>query len=503
MLRAVRVTAHSPASSLRPPLAAGPDAAKALLSPRQWLLALVIYLGAQMLVRLWAGEALERDESEQVLWAQQLALGFGTQPPLYTWLQRAVFELVGVSVLGLTLLKHGLLALTYLFTFAAARTLMPGPLAALAAASMLLLPQISVDSHRDLTHVVLCTTTTAATWWAVLALRRRPTLWGYAALGLAVGLGMLSKYSYAVVALALLLALATAADTRSLLLHRGMVLALAVAALVVAPHALWLLSNLPQATGGTLAKMGATSGLPWIEKLRLGFGELIVSTVWFLTPLWIVLAALFARGRSREGSVPGPACGLMRRYLAAIAALLLALVLAGALTQVKGRWLQPFLVVAPLAFFACAPQLRHHPRLAALQRVLLVWAVLMVVLMTVRMPFNGWRGRTEVMHVPVRTLAQALRDAGYDGRPIVATRNTLGGALRVQFAPARVVVVGLRDEPLPDAALWIGQGEGPGALAAIERAAGRSAAAPQSIALRPVHAPASAAPLHFTFSLQP
>ncbi|HMO46370.1 MAG TPA: glycosyltransferase family 39 protein [Rubrivivax sp.] len=474
-----------------------------MLSPRQWLLVLLIYLGAQVLVRLWAGQALERDESEQVLWAQQLALGYGAQPPLYTWLQRAVFEILGVSVLGLTLLKHGLLALTYLFTFAAARMLMPAALAALAAASLLLLPQISVDSHRDLTHVVLCTTVAAATVWAVLALRQRPTRWRYAALGLAVGLGMLSKYSYTIVALALLLALAAAADTRALLRQRGMVLTIAVAALVVAPHALWLLSNLPQATGGTLAKMGATSGLPWNEKLRLGLVGLVVAAIWFLTPLSIVLAALFVRGRSREGGAPGPACGLMRRYLGAIAALLLALVLAGALTQVKGRWLQPFLVAAPLAFFACAPQLRHHPRLPALQRVLLVWAVLLVALMVVRMPFNGWRGRTEVMHVPVRALAQALRDAGYDGRPIVTPSRTLGGALRVQFAPAQVVVVGLGGEALPDTALWIGPGEGPAALAAIEGATGQPTAAARSIALPAVHAPASAAPLHFTFSLQP
>ena len=307
MLRAMRSTSRFPGSARRPRPAAGLDPAAALLSPRSWLLVLVVYLGAQVLVRLWAGEALERDESEQVLWAQQLALGFGTQPPLYTWLQRAVFEVVGVSVLGLTLLKHGLLALTYLFTFAAARTLMPGPLAALAAASMLLIPQISLDSHRDLTHVVLCTTLTAATWWAVLGLRQRPTLRGYAALGLAMGLGVLAKYNFVAVALALLLALATATDTRALLVHRGMVLTAAIATLIVAPHALWLLSNLPQATSGTLAKMGATSALPWGEKVRLGVIELVVATAWFLTPLWIVLAALFVRAGRREGRVPGPA----------------------------------------------------------------------------------------------------------------------------------------------------------------------------------------------------
>lgn len=471
-------------------------------SAARWLLALAVYLGAQVLVRLWTGDALELDEAEQVLWTQRLALGYGTQPPLYTWLQRGVFELVGVSVLGLTLLKHALLALTYLFTFAAARTLMPVPLAALASASMLLIPQIGWESHRDLTHTVACTTMAAAAWWAVLALRERPTPARFAALGLAAGLGVLAKYSFVAVALALWLALATAPETRRLALHRGMALAAAVAAAVVAPHALWLAGNLAQATGGTLEKMGTAAALPWGEGVLRGLGRLALVTVAFLTPLWIVLAVLFVRRGWRDDVVPGPGCGLLRRYVAAVFALLLGLVIAGALTHLKARWLQPFLFVAPLAFFACAPHLARHPRLPLLRRVIALWAVLLVAAMAARAPLDGWRGTPDELNVPARALAQALRDAGYDGRPIVTSDATLGGVLRLQFAPAPVAVVGR--EPLPDAAaLWIAPGDGPGALAAIEGATGHPAAAPSTLALPPAHAPATASPLRYTFSLQP
>lgn len=470
----------------------------------RWLLALAVYLGAQVLVRLWTGEALELDEAEQVLWTQRLALGYGTQPPLYTWLQRGVFEVVGVSVLGLTLLKNGLLALTYLFTYAAARTLMPMPLAALASASMMLIPQIGWESQRDLTHSVVCTTMAAATWWAVLALRARATPARYAALGLALGLGLLGKYSFAGFAAALLLALAAAADTRALVFDRRITLAAAVAAAVVAPHALWLLSNLAQATGGTLDKMGAAAGLGWSDGVLRGLGRLAGATVSFLTPLWIVLVGLFVRRGWRDGVVPGAGCGLMRRYLAAVAALLLALVLAGVVTHFKGRWLQPFLFIAPVAFFACAPHLVRHARLPALRRLLAVWAVLLVVLMAARVPLNGWRGDPDEMNLPVASLVQALRDAGYDGQPIVSANANLAGVLRLQFAPAPVAVVGRDLDPLPaGGALWIGPGDGPHALAAIERATGTSAAAPQTVALPPTHAPASAAPMTYTFSLQP
>lgn len=496
MLRAVPAPAYRPV----PPPANGAVAPSAA----RWLLALAVYLGAQVLARLWTGEALELDEAEQVLWTQRLALGYGAQPPLYTWLQRGVFELVGVSVLGLTLLKHALLASTYLFTFAAARKLMPTSLAALASASMLLIPQIGWESHRDLTHTVACTTMAAAAWWAVLALRERPTPIRFAALGLAVGLGVLAKYSFAGVALALWVALVAAADTRWLALHRGMALAVVVAAAVVAPHALWLVANLTPATGGTLDKMGATAALPWGTGALRGLGRLALATVSFLTPLWIVLAALFVRRGWRDDVVPGAGCGLTRRYLAAVFASLIALVVAGALTQVKPRWLQPLLFVAPLSFFACAPHLVQHPRLPLLRRVLAAWAVLLVALMAVRAPLDGWRDTLDELNVPARALAQALRDAGYDGQPIVTTDATLGGVLRLQFAPATVAVVGRGHDPLPTAAaLWIAPGDRPDALAAIAGATGRAPAAPRTLAVPPAHAPATAAPLRYTFSLQP
>ncbi len=86
--------------------------------PLAWLLALAL---AHVLVRVAVSPALKWDEAEQMLWSQQLALGYGAQPPLYTWLQWGVNALVGPSVLALSLLKHALLALTYALMWLAAR----------------------------------------------------------------------------------------------------------------------------------------------------------------------------------------------------------------------------------------------------------------------------------------------------------------------------------------------------------------------------------------------
>ncbi|MCZ7561386.1 MAG: glycosyltransferase family 39 protein [Burkholderiaceae bacterium] len=181
--------------------------AAAVPSGRQLLLLMLLYFGAHLLSRVLVSGALELDEAEQALWTQRLAAGYGAQPPLYTWLQWGVFQLAGVSVFSLALLKNVLIALTYLFMYLAALRAMPARLALLASASMLLIPHIGWESHRDLTHSVLVTTLASATILVVLRLVERPRAALYLLLGLVAGLGILSKYSYALFFAALALAL--------------------------------------------------------------------------------------------------------------------------------------------------------------------------------------------------------------------------------------------------------------------------------------------------------
>ena len=69
--------------------------------PLFWFAAISL---AHVAMRLLASPALKWDEAEQILWTQELALGYGPQPPLYTWLQWAMNQVFGPSVLALSLL---------------------------------------------------------------------------------------------------------------------------------------------------------------------------------------------------------------------------------------------------------------------------------------------------------------------------------------------------------------------------------------------------------------
>lgn len=407
--------------------------------------ALTLYFGAHVLSRWLVSPALELDEAEQALWSQDLHWGYGAQPPLYTWLQWGVFHVLGVSVVSLSLLKNALLASTYVFVYLAGRNLMPANLASIGAASMLLLPQIGWEASRDLTHSVLLVAMCAATLALTMELLRRPRPVLYIATGLAVGFGALSKYSYVAFALVLLVALLTGRDTRAVLLSRWSVAGAAVAAIVVLPHALWLLQNWELATEATADKLGGTVPMRWGEGLLRGLGSLAVALLAFAGPWVLAMGLMFKRSATQRPEQPTAspldARAFWRRYGIALGLLFLGMLVFGEVTRFKDRWMMPFLFLLPLAFFSCAPHLARHQALPALRRLLAVVAVGVLALLTARVPYHAWRDRPDELNQPVRELAQVVRAHGFAGAGAIVTPDrTLAGSLRVQFPKARVEV---------------------------------------------------------------
>ncbi|WP_018410136.1 glycosyltransferase family 39 protein [Methyloversatilis thermotolerans] len=470
------------------------------------LLLLLIYFGSHVLLRVLASGALELDEAEQALWTQHLAAGYGSQPPLYTWLQWAVFQTFGVSVLSLALLKNLLLAATYGFVYAAARRVMPPAPAILSAACMLLIPQIGWESQRDLTHSVLVTAVAAAHLCLIVRLIERPRPALYAWLGLAIGLGMLSKYSFAVHAAASVLALMAAHETRLRVLSPWLALSALVAALVFLPHALWLTDNWQLASTRTLEKLDTTSGGAPAAMLR-GLLSLTSASAATLGLLALVCALLFGRALLRDRmpartSVASDTCRFLRRYFIALYALLLALIVIGGATHFKGRWLQPLLFLAPMALFCCRPALAQHRRLPALRAVLVVFALCFLALAGLRPVLDGWRNRPDELNEPIDRLARTLAAEGFDGRQAIVTDDpVLGGVLRVRYPDAEVAVW-KSGAPSPAARnrphLLIGKIDG--GLPLFERA---GEAPPAPLRLPYLHAHPGHAPVEYRYARLP
>ena len=467
------------------------------------LAALAVYFLLQLLVRVTVAGGVEKDEAEQLLWTQTLAWGYGPQPPLYSWLQWALFQLTGPTVVGLALLKNALLFATYAFTWAAARRLLEPAPAALAAASLLLLPQVAWESQRDLTHTVLVTSAAAATLWLAIGLLQRPGAWRCVALGVALAAGVLAKYSFVLVPLALAAAALPDRRLRAALLDRRLLLSVAVAALLIAPHALWLTGHWRDAMHVTAGKLALAPGSPLAHALG-GAASLAAAVAGFLTPLWIVYAALFGRAlwAERPARADGPWPAFFGRYFALLAAALLLLALAGA-GSFKDRWMQPLLFCAPLALLVARPDVATPERLRVLRRVLTGAMCVLLLGMAGRVVGVGHGLRPGDFNLPLAPLGEALRARGVRPAAVVSESSRLAGGMRLVFPGAAVRVVG-GTRPL----------NGPGPLLLIatppERFEALRAADPAWAGLRPtlielpwLHGGDAAGRARFAYALAP
>jgi 4-amino-4-deoxy-L-arabinose transferase-like glycosyltransferase len=406
-----------------------------------FLLALGLYFLAQVAIRVVQQGALELDEAEQVFDAQRLRLGYGSQPPLYAWLQWTVFQLTGVNHVGLSVLKNALLFALYASVYQLARLLL-GALAAMAiAASLVLLVPLGWEAQIDRTHSLLATALAAGALWTYFALLREPGKRHWVLLGLLLGLGMQSKYNFVVFALGLAAASLLVREHRKQVWTGDIWIAVSVAALCLLPHASWFIEQFDTATAQTLNKMNDIDPhAGYATNVASGIKHLLLSIASFVTPLWIVLA--FAYRSPRHGTLRSnaPDARFFFWFYTSALACIAALVLSGHLAHIKSRWLQPLLFSVPLACFVVfVPESPSVYR--RLLRIAIVVGLAMMVVLAVRPQLQLAFGRNSRIHEPFPELASELGRRFPDTRLVAVEDRYVGGNVRMQWPTVSVILL--------------------------------------------------------------
>jgi 4-amino-4-deoxy-L-arabinose transferase-like glycosyltransferase len=411
----------------------------------------LFFLGYAVLhvgIRLLAPGAVEHDEAEQMLLAQSLALGYGKHPPLYAWLQHAVFRWLGVGVLGLSVLKHACLLGIYGGTYVAARRLLGDrALATLTVLSLWLLPAVVWEAPRDLTHSILAAALAPPTVLLLVRLAEAPAAWRYAALGATLGLGTLTQYSFALFAVALLGAALSVRWLRAALRDPRIGLTLLVAAAIAGPHLAWLVTDAASPSAAARLRFADAANDGMAAALARPLVDVVVDLAAFLGPLVVVVAALVP-GARRPAPDPDPARGaarqLLERYLLALVVILVLSAPLAGLAVFKARWLLPLLVVTPLALFLRATAAGVPPRKARrLAGICVAVGVLALGLRFGEVWAGPMLGHASRLHLPIPELAAQIRAVGFRQGTIVAGDVPLAGNLRLNFPDSRVLTPSL------------------------------------------------------------
>ncbi len=190
---------------------------------------------------------LYADEAQYWVWAQDLRWGYYSKPPLIAWTIALTTGLCGDGEGCIRLASPLAHAATALLLGAAATRLFDGTdgigrTGFWTAVVYATLPAVSVSSTIASTDALLLTAWSAALL-ALVRLREAPSIGWWAALGIAVGTGLLAKYTMAGFVLSLALWFVIERQARAMLHGPGPWIAGALALALLAPNLLWNLTH--------------------------------------------------------------------------------------------------------------------------------------------------------------------------------------------------------------------------------------------------------------------
>ena len=414
-------------------------------SPAGFGVLLGLYLAAHVTLRLLASPTLNIDDAREAVLGQTLEWGYqARQPPLYDWVVWIAFHVFGVSVATLTLLKYSILGLAYVGVYATGRRMLGDDrLATLAAFSLILLLPIGWTVHEDLTHGVAALAACAGTLYLLTRLEASGDLGSYLALGVIIGLGTLSKFTYVVCLVVLVLAGLTLRGLRRRLLDRRIALSLSLAAVIVTPFAVWLTTRRSQLLYMYVTQIRADRAAPYWYAAATGLYYLVRVTLYYVTPLSLLILVVFPRAGRRlpNHRVAVTDTGrLVGRFLLTAFVLLVIAALANTIAYLKFRWLIPVFFPLPLYAFWRVAQTpydeRHLRRYAA---VLLVAELLFLGGLSLRVRSGSMFKHPYELNLPYDVVASHLAEAGFGHGTAVVGRGRLAGNLRLWFPYVRVI----------------------------------------------------------------
>lgn len=407
------------------------------------------------LLVLSSSPALPTDNVEQLTWVRSLEWGYHKHPPLPTWLLWPLVQAWGLVPEASFVAGAAVNVAALWLGWRLARET-SGPRTALA--GLLLAMGVTYYSARlnyynHNTVLMLLLTVAAVLSWS---LWRRPTLGRWAAMGVVLGLGALTKYQIVMAALPLALLWLHARGWRHAVHRRGPLLALAVAALLFAPHAVWLVTHdfMPLQYAHTMSSHSALAQAGrWVHTAKWIGQQLERAAPSLLMAVPLLLLAA-RRGRTAPAvavarSEPGtPSPGL---FWAAWGGLPLAsmLVLAlGAGVTLQFYWGTPFLALAAMA----AAHAVGEARWARLRTRELLLAFCLV-----QVPLLAWNWasapggipallRRNIASLPAAELAAevgplARRELGSEVR-IIGGSDALAGSIALRLPERPLVLMG-------------------------------------------------------------
>lgn len=256
---------------------------------------IAIYSIVNMLIRLTESAVLAHDDAKINVLLQSFQWGYlPDNPPLFEWLLYLVQYIAGPTLLSFLLLKYVLLLITIILTWKIIfRLTKSKEFSAFSVLSLLAVYQIGWNYHEAFTHSLVLICAIVFFLWAVTCVIARDDLSSYGLLGIAMGLGMLSKYNFIAAVLVIFTGLFVDKKTRQYVFTPKILVCLSVAILLFLPHLMWVVEHRHDFADPIAVRFDSSD--PYLQRLLEGFPQVLWACVSFFLPLLVVIGLLSPR----------------------------------------------------------------------------------------------------------------------------------------------------------------------------------------------------------------
>jgi len=378
---------------------------------------LSIYIFVHFIVRIFFSHTLQVDDAEQIDYAQNILLGYPIpQPPMYSWLSWIMFQIFGTGLLALTLLKYILITLTFWFTWLVSGQLFQHlQTRYIATFAYLLMPSFAWHMHQGFTHTILLGFGIILTLHALLLLKDNNSIKNYLYFGLALGIGLMSKYSFLLFMVPLIVSAISVASFRRVIIDQKILLSLGVFILIIGPHAYWLTQHYQEIFLSIDQKLKVTSDNLLVDRIR-SVGQFTGAAIAFVVPfalIFIINSWKKLFNIDKQAS-KGDSTLLLNRFFLIILGSVVLLAIFVSMPHFKVRWFHPLMMVFPLWMLA------RIERKTLLSKSIMRWFAVITIIFT-----------TLILSIRIAqvTIGPELGKYGRLNRPIIETFDKLPASL--------------------------------------------------------------------------
>jgi len=402
------------------------------------LFLVLIYLFAHFLIRISFSDTLQVDDREQIFTAQELKLGYDMpQPPLYSWLSYFFFQIFGVNIYALSILKYLLIFFTFSYLWRTTKILeFNKHKKKILLFSYLLMPSFAWHMHQGFTHTILLGLGIAMSFYYLMKILEYETSpKNYFLLGVSLGIGIMGKYSFIIFSILTLLSIISITPIKKLFLKKELAFLIFGLVVVAMPHFFWLIGNSNEII--TLANDRLNISSKSISSNFFAQTKIVLSSfLGFISPLF-----LFIFYYKRNGDIKSKKLSefFLDRFFIFVLILGITVPFFISFPEVKVRWLHPVLMLFPFWLIFKLDDSCSYKKVFNLVIVVFTLAIIFVRLAQVTVgPKFGYYSR---INIPITNALEKIPENLLDEVDVIKTNDYFLGPHLFNTFPGKEIVI--------------------------------------------------------------